>query len=102
LLAYNGFLAILKKMPVSSVSPVKPAAIAGQKPAHKGRDTLRATEKQKMDVIIHQGPGKSSSFGLFGELTEAGEEIFSILIVAKYPYPFDPANHDVMQGSGSA
>ena len=58
-LAYNGFVTILKKMPVSSVSAVKSNAVAGQKSAHEDRDPLRTAEKQKMDVIIRQGQART-------------------------------------------
>ncbi|HJX31403.1 MAG TPA: hypothetical protein VJ624_06080 [Thermodesulfobacteriota bacterium] len=45
--------------------------------------------------------------GLYAEniqvskISKAEKEILSILIVAEYRYPFDPADHDVVQCSRS-
>jgi len=86
-------------MPVSSVPPVKPDAVTGEKSAHEGRNPLRTAENQKMHVIIQKRPGEHSGLGLFGQITETGEETLSIVFVAEYRYPFDPANHNVVQGS---
>ena len=88
-----------KKMPVFSVPPVKPEAVTGEKSAHEGRNHLRTAENQKMHVIIRKRPGEHAGLGLFGQITETAEEILSIVVVAEYRYPFDPADHDVVQGS---
>jgi hypothetical protein len=52
-------------------------------------------------VIVHESPGKNSGFGLFGKITNTAEKIFFIVIVTEYRYPFDPADHNVVQCSRS-
>jgi len=51
LLAQNRLIAVLKKVALAVVTPVKLLGIAGQQPAHDGDYWGRAGPQQQMDVV---------------------------------------------------
>ena len=99
LLTNDGFVPILKQVPVADVAAVEGYGISGQKAAHEYGQPFVAAAKQDMGMIVHQCPGvKAISRGL-GLITQAGQEIFPILIVVNDIPAFDAPQHNVVQCS---
>ena len=64
LLAENGFVPVLKKVPVAAVSAVEAYRIAGQKAAHDRGDRTASGAQKQMGVIGHQRPCVTDCLGL--------------------------------------
>jgi hypothetical protein len=56
-LADDGFVSVLKKMPIPIVPAVKIDHITGKKPSHAIGKRLSSCSNQKVEVIGHEGPG---------------------------------------------
>jgi len=49
-----------------------------------------------MKMIGQQGPGKTSRSGIMKNLAQSMKEVIAICITIEYLFPFNAANHDMV------
>ena len=99
-LAEDGFVAVLKKMSVASVSAIETTGISCQQPAHHtGNRDISSTEQQ-MEVVGQQGPCVAWRLGFGQDHAQTPYEVVSVQVFPKNHLPLYSAADDVMQCSG--
>ena len=88
-------------MASSVVFPIVPDGVTCKEAAHEFGESRGTTEEQKMDVIIHQNPGKNPRSRSIRKLTETGKKLLAIRILPKDRIASDPSDHHVVESSGS-
>jgi hypothetical protein len=58
-LTQNGFVAILKKLPITLVFTIEPARVSGKKATHENGNGNSAGSQQQVNVRIEHCPGKT-------------------------------------------
>jgi hypothetical protein len=53
-----------------------------------------------MGMVGKQRPGQKAGTGFLGKVPQTSHKIFPILIIPEYRFPFNSANHHMMQRSG--
>ena len=66
--AYDGFVTVLKKMPMPAMAQIVAHRVAGQKAPHEFRQPVRSTAQKYMGVVAHQRPGVNRCQGFAREL----------------------------------
>ena len=97
ILAQNGFVAILEKMPPTPVTFVEGNCITGQQPAHHIGNGNRAGLEEKMKMIGNQCPGETARLGFIQKLSQTIRKSFPVDIVAKNLPLRNPSGYHMMQ-----
>ena len=100
LLAYNGPVAILKKLAIPFVPAVEVHRIAGKQSSHQGRKGSSPGSDQKMGMIVQKSPCIAGAFCFGQEGLQADNKIVPVLIVPEYLSAFYATYDDVMQNTG--
>jgi hypothetical protein len=58
-LTQNGFVAILKKLPITLVFTIEPARVSGKNATHENGNGNSAGSQQQVNVRIEHCPGKT-------------------------------------------
>lgn len=59
-LTNNGFVSILKQIPVSSVTMIEADDVSGQQPSHHRRQRHRAGPEEQVGMVREKSPGIAS------------------------------------------
>ena len=86
----------------ATVTAVVVLGVPGQKLPHNGGYALLAASKKEVDVVVYEDPGVDKAMAFADVLAEAIEESDLVLVVFEDGRSIDPADHDVMQGTGDA
>ena len=82
-LAEDGFVAVLKKMSVASVSAIETAGVSCQQPAHDtGNRDIPGTEQQ-MEVVGQQCPRVAWRLGFRQDHAQTPYEVVSVQVIPK-------------------
>jgi len=100
-LAKDGFVAVLKKMPVASVAAVETAGVTRQQSAHDTGDRDTPGAEQQVKVVGHQGPRIAGRLGFRQDRAQALYKVLPIEIFAKNQSSLDSAADDVVKCSWS-
>jgi hypothetical protein len=84
----------------ASMTPIKILSIPGEELTHDRGNPLPSALEEKMNVIIHQHPGKDGAFPLDDLLAQPLQEQSPIPVVFEDLSFIDPADHNVMEGPG--
>ena len=84
----------------ATVTAVVVLSVPGQKLPHNGGYALFAASKKEVDVVVHEDPCVNKAVTFVDVLAEAIEESDLVLAVFEDGISVDPADHDVMQGTG--
>ena len=76
-------------------------SIPGQKLPHDGGYALLAASKKEVNVVVHEDPCVDKAVTFADVLAESIEESTLVLVVFEDGRAIDPADHDVMQGTGN-
>lgn len=99
LIAYDGLVTVLEKVPASAVAQVEGYGIAREKSAHECRQSYRAGTHEKMEVIGKKRPCETDCVGLFQQRGEPLDEIAPVVIVQEDITPFNSANDYMLKQS---
>jgi hypothetical protein len=95
LLAEDGFITVLEKMPAAPVAPVEAHHIPGEQPLHDSRYRHIPGPQQQMEMVRHEGPGITGGPRLSENLTEPAEKILPVRVI-----PVNPTADNMLQRSG--
>jgi hypothetical protein len=84
----------------ATVMAVVILSVPRQKPPHNGGYALVAASKKEVGVVVHEDPSVDKALAFNDILAEAIEETDFVLVVFENSRSVDPADHDVMQGTG--
>jgi len=84
----------------ATVTAVVILSVPGQKLPHNGGYALLAASKKEVDTVVHEDPGVYKAVAFADVLAETIEESDLVLVVFEDGISVDPADHDVMQGTG--
>lgn len=97
LLAQDGFITVLEKMPVTPVATVEAHRITGEQPLHDNRYRhIPGSEQQ----VRHESPGVTGGPRLAYNSAEPAEKILPIRVISINPAAFNPTADNMMQRSG--
>jgi len=99
LLTENRFVAVLKKMPVSVMSPIELHRIACQKPTHDRCNRNSSSAKKEMHMIGHQCPCITGRILLLQKTGQPFKKIFPIFIISENRSALDSSDDNMMQGA---
>jgi hypothetical protein len=101
-LAENGFVAVLKELPVPPVPAVEGDGMAGEKPAHHGCHGWSAGAQKKADMVGHQRSSIARG-GCVGQNSfQAIQETFPVRAVLEDIPALYTADDDVVQCAGGS
>jgi hypothetical protein len=100
-LAQDGFVTILKEMPIPVMPPVKIDGITGKQSFHQNRDGYLSCPQQKVKVIGNQGPCITRRPGFGQQIAKPIHESCIILLIAKYILAINASHHNMVQSSRS-
>jgi hypothetical protein len=98
-LADDGFVAVLKEMPVAGMAAIEVDYITGEELAHAGGERLLDCPHQEMEMVGQERPSVDGKISPLAEIREAAQEVLPVAIVLEDPGPFDPSADYMMQGS---
>jgi hypothetical protein len=84
---------------MTTVTTVETNRITGQKPPHYRRQRDQSCSQQQMRMIGDQHPCVTRRSGLVEQMAQSIQEVIPIRIILKYLSPFDPSQHNVVQGT---
>ena len=96
-LAENGLIAILKKLTMPTVPPVKGNRMTREKPGHDPMKGDRAGLEQQMSVIGEECPCIAGGMGVGEYLPHSFDEAIFVDIIAEDQSPLDTPDDDVME-----
>ncbi len=100
-LADDGFIAVLKKLPVALIPSIEIDHIPCQKPPHQGREPSTPRSEKKMGMVGEKGPGVADGICSGQQIGETIHHVIAVFVVAEYLPAFNAANHHVVDYPGS-
>jgi hypothetical protein len=100
LLAEDGFITVLEKMPAAPVSPVEAHRIPGEQPLHDSRYRHIPGPQQKVEMVRHEGPCVTGGSRLSENLTEPTEKILPVRVIPVNTAALNPTADNMLQRSG--
>jgi len=97
-LTKNGFVAVLEKLTVATMTTIVGNSIPGEEPSHDPSDRNRTCPEKEMNVIRNEGPGITGSTGVAEYISETIQETLSVLVVLKDILAFYAPDDDMMKG----
>ena len=101
LLAQDRLLAVLKQVPVSSVSAIELAGVPGQNPSHDRGERRLAGPKKEMKVVGQERPRIAGRLGLPKNRPEPPKECLVVRPGEEDPAPLYSPGDDVVNGPWS-
>jgi len=95
-LADDGFLAVLKKLPVPLVASIEIDHIPCQKPYHQGREPCTPRSQQKMGMVGEKGPCVADGTCSGQQIGETIHHVIAVFIVSEDLPAFNAANPHVV------
>ena len=100
LLAEDGFITVLEKMPVAPVTAVEARRITGEQPLHNNRYRHIPGSEQQVKVVRHEGSGVTGGSRLSENLTEPAEKILPVQVIPVNTAALNPTADNMLQRSG--
>ena len=100
LLAEDGFITVLEKMPAAPVATVKAYRIPGKQPLHYSRDRNISGPQQQVEMVRHEGPSVTGGPRLSENLTEPAEKILPVRVISVNTPALNPTADNMLQRSG--
>jgi hypothetical protein len=97
LLAQDGFVAVLKKMPGAAMPTIKMNCVARQQPPHDRRNGNMSGPEKEVTMVGYECPSKTACRSLRQNRGDPLDEIVPVGIVYKYLAPLNSAAYDVVQ-----
>jgi hypothetical protein len=99
LLANNGLVSVLKKLPMPLMTSIECNCIPGQQSAHQLCNASGSAPQQKMAVVGHQCPRVTDCMRMGNQLLKPIKEAIPIMIIVENGPTFDPSNNNMMQNT---
>jgi hypothetical protein len=100
LLAEDGFITVLEKMPAAPVPPVEAHRIPGEQPLHYRRYRHIPGPQQQVEMVRHEGPCVAGGSRLSENLTEPAEKILPVQVIPVNTAALNPTADNMLQRSG--
>ena len=81
LLAENGFITVLEKMPATPVPPVEAHRIPGEQPLHDSRYRHIPGPQQQVEMVRHECPSVTGGPSLAYNLAKPAEKILPVRVI---------------------
>jgi hypothetical protein len=99
LLADDGFVPVLKQMPVTVMATVEVASVTSQEATHKLREPGRTAAEEDVGMVPEDCPGIHLGLRLRGSLPESGQEFDTIRIILDDLATLHPPQDDVVKST---
>jgi len=99
LVADDGFIPVLKPMPVPTMPTIEVDGIPGKEPTHKTRKQFRAAADEQVCVVAEKGPGIHDGTGVLCSSPESLNKGAAIRSVFDDLPLFNPPYDNMVQGS---
>ena len=99
LLAEDGFITVLEKMPAAPVAPVEAYRMPGRQPLHDSRYRHISGPQQQVEVVRHEGPGVSGGSRLSENRTEPADKVLPVRVIPVNTAALNPTTDNMLQRS---
>jgi hypothetical protein len=96
LLAENGFITVLEKMPATLVPTVEAHRIPGEQALHDNRYRYIPGAQQQMEMVRHEGPGVTGGSRFAHNLAKPAEKILPVRVILINPAALNPTADDML------
>jgi hypothetical protein len=100
LLAEDGLITVLEKMPAAPVATVEAYRIPGKQPLHYSRYRHISGPQQQVEMVRYERPGVTGGSRLSENLTEPAEKILPVRVIPVNTAALNPAADNMVQRSG--